>query len=354
MTLATAEELIAEIKQGRMVVVMDDENRENEGDLIMAASHIDAAAINFMSEYGRGLICLTLTQERADRLGLTPMVKRNKSQFSTNFTISIEAAQGVTTGISAHDRARTVQAAVNPNAHADDLVQPGHIFPIIAREGGVLSRAGHTEAGCDLARLAGLQPASVIVEILNDDGTMARRPDLERFAAHHGLKIGTVADLIEYRIRHETTIEKIGIRELHTEFGTFALHSFKNMLDGNIHYAIEKGETQTTEPTRVRVHAYDFLTDVLGAHRPEPTSWTLRKSLAKIAQENGIIVVLHPFAEQKPEHAQDQDRLRNLGLGAQILKALGVRDMHLLNSPGHYRALSGFGLEVVSFISDAA
>ncbi len=362
MAFATPEEIIEEIKNGRMVIMMDDEDRENEGDLIMAACHIDANAINFMLEYGKGLICLTLTQNKANQLDLKPMVQKNQSPFATNFTTSIEAATGVTTGISAQDRARTIQVATNPNACATDLVQPGHIFPIVARDGGVLTRAGHTEAGCDLARLAGCTPEAVIVEILNEDGTMARRDDLEIFAQKHNLKMGTIADLIEYRIKHETTIEILASQPFHTEYGHFTITPFKDTIAGQIHYALQKGPIHPAEITLVRVHSHNFFCDSLGAHMSEKKSWTLRDSLKKIAQEKGVVVILQP--PQKPEtqlaqlhlynahHAPQPDRTREVGLGSQILKALGIRKMQLLNTPAHYRSLSGFGLEIVGFITD--
>ncbi|MFZ0467975.1 MAG: 3,4-dihydroxy-2-butanone-4-phosphate synthase, partial [Thiogranum sp.] len=251
MQLNSIEEIIDDIRDGRMVIIMDDEDRENEGDLIMAASLVRPEDINFMATHGRGLICMTLTRERCRQLSLPLMVNDNQDQHSTNFTLSIEAAEGVTTGISAYDRAHTVRSAVQPAARPQDLVQPGHIFPLMARPGGVLTRAGHTEAGCDLARLAGLEPASVIVEILNEDGSMARRPDLEKFAASHGLKVGTIADLIHYRISNEKSVERVADCALATEYGEFHLYAYQDIVNKGLHLALVKGELSADEPTLV-------------------------------------------------------------------------------------------------------
>ena len=283
MNLNSAQEIIDDIKAGKMVILMDDEDRENEGDLIIAAEHISAEAINFMATHGRGLICLTMTQERCSQLDLPLMVKNNGAAFSTNFTMSIEASKGVTTGISAADRARTVQAAIAKGAVPSDIVQPGHIFPIMAQPGGVLTRAGHTEAGCDLARLAGLEPSSVIVEILNEDGTMARRPDLEVFAKQHDIKIGTIADLIEYRNLNETTIEQVAKCKLPTEHGEFDLVTYKDTIDGQLHYALLKGEIKQQEPTLVRVHLQSTFNDILLSDRNADRSWGLSQAMAYIA-----------------------------------------------------------------------
>src|SRR5574344_2468358 len=292
MALSTTAEIIDEFRQGKMVILMDDEDRENEGDLIMPASMVRPEDINFMARYGRGLICLTLTKKRCQQLNLPLMVGNNGAQFSTNFTVSIEAAEGVTTGISAADRSRTVQTAVAPNAQASDVVQPGHIFPLMAQEGGVLTRAGHTEAGCDLARLAGFEPAAVIVEILNEDGTMARRPDLEKFAAEHGIKLGTIADLIEYRNHHETTVEQVAHCQLPTRYGTFELHSFRDTIDNQLHHALVMGPIDAHKPTLVRVHLHDFLNDVLHTERNAQRSWPLDQAMARIAAEGGVLVLL--------------------------------------------------------------
>jgi len=367
--LDSTEEIIADIKAGKMVVIMDDEDRENEGDLIMAAVHCRPEDINFMARFGRGLICLTLTAERCRQLRLPPMVAYGDDLHQTAFTVSIEASQGVTTGISAHDRAATVQAAVKSDARPEDLVQPGHIFPLMAQPGGVLTRAGHTEAGCDLARLAGVEPASVIVEILNDDGTMARRPDLEIFAREHGLKIGTIADLIRYRLHHEHTIERVAETTVRTEFGDFRLVTYQDAVENTLHLALVRGNVEADKPTLVRVHVGNLLSDVLCVEHPE-FSWPLRKALKRVAEEgSGVVVLLRktasprdlvkqiiglstPHAAQAPAPGgDDAQSLRTYGIGAQILIDLGVRRMRVLSSsPYRMQALSGFGLEVVEYV----
>ncbi|UTP71693.1 bifunctional 3,4-dihydroxy-2-butanone-4-phosphate synthase/GTP cyclohydrolase II [Alteromonas sp. LMIT006] len=365
-TFNTPTELIEDIRQGKMVILMDDEDRENEGDLVMAAEHVTPEAINFMVTHARGLVCLPMTAERCRRLKLPLMVDKNSAQFSTNFTVSIEAAEGVTTGISAADRATTILAAVNPDAKATDIVQPGHIFPLIAKEGGVLTRAGHTEAGVDLARLAGCEPASVIVEILNEDGTMARRPELEQFAQKHGLKIGTIADLIEYRNHNETTIEEIARCHLPTEYGEFELVTYKDVIDGELHFALINGEIDSTQPTTVRVHLHNTFSDLLASTRGVNRSMNLAKAMSRIAQDGGVLVLLGAkedlegqikqfAAEDRGEVAPGktwQGSSRTVGIGSQILEALGVKQMRLLSKPIKYSGLSGFGLEVVEYISD--
>lgn len=367
--LDSTEEIIADIKAGKMVVIMDDEDRENEGDLIMAAVHCRPEDINFMARFGRGLICLTLTAERCRQLRLPPMVAYGDDLHQTAFTVSIEASQGVTTGISAHDRAATVQAAVKSDARPEDLVQPGHIFPLMAQPGGVLTRAGHTEAGCDLARLAGVEPASVIVEILNDDGTMARRPDLEIFAREHGLKIGTIADLIRYRLHHEHTIERVAETTVRTEFGDFRLVTYQDAVENTLHLALVRGNIDAAQPTLVRVHVGNLLSDVLCVEHPE-FSWPLRKALKRVAEEgSGVVVLLRktasprdlvkqiialstPHAAQTPAPSgDDAQSLRTYGIGAQILIDLGVRRMRVLSGSSYrMQALSGFGLEVVEYV----
>ena len=294
--LDSAEDIIADIKAGKMVILMDDEDRENEGDLVMAASMVRPEDINFMARYGRGLICLTLTQDHCRQLRLPQMVSRNEESHKTAFTVSIEAASGVTTGISAHDRAHTVRTAVKADARPEDLVQPGHVFPLMAQPGGVLTRAGHTEAGCDLARLAGLTPAAVIVEILNEDGTMARRPDLETFAREHGLKLGTIADLIRYRLDNEHTVERVAETHVNTEFGEFRLVTYQDTIDNTIHLAMVRGAISGTTPTLVRVHLRNMLQDVLGVQHGD-FAWPLRMAMKRIADEGaGVVVVL-----RKPE-----------------------------------------------------
>jgi 3,4-dihydroxy 2-butanone 4-phosphate synthase/GTP cyclohydrolase II len=354
--LNSIEELLAELAAGRMVVVMDDEERENEGDLLMAAACVRPEDINFMARHGRGLICLTLTEERCRMLRLPLMVRESGDNHGTNFTVSIEAAEGVTTGISAQDRARTVQAAVAPGARPEDLRQPGHVFPLMARPGGVLTRAGHTEAGCELARLAGFEPAAVIVEILNEDGTMARRPELERFASQHGLAIGTIADLIRYRLAKESSIECVADREVETESGTFRMRWYADRVHGRLHVALVRGEPGDVPPL-VRVHLRDTPRDLIGI-RGEHAGWTLRAALARVAREpHGIVVVLRP--EESPADivgtgARDQGGdtgeggsvLRTYGIGAQILRDLGVTRMRVLSAPRQLLGISAFGLEI--------
>jgi len=362
MPFNSIEEIIEDYRQGKMVLLVDDEDRENEGDLLLAADCCSAQAISFMACEARGLICLTLTDEHCQRLGLEQMVPSNGSVFATAFTVSIEAATGVTTGISAADRARTVAAAVAGNACPEDLVQPGHIFPLRAREGGVLTRAGHTEAGCDLARLAGFSPASVIVEVMNDDGTMARRPDLEVFAARHGIKIGTIADLIHYRLSTEHTVVRIGERELPTVHGTFRLISYEDRIEGGVHMAMTMGDIKRDEPTLVRVHVIDPLRDLVGADYHGPSNWTLWAALQKVAEVGtGVVVVLAnhessqalleriPQLTQAPrQFTRSQSRIYSeVGTGAQILQDIGVGKLRHMGAPLKYAGLTGYDLEVV-------
>jgi 3,4-dihydroxy 2-butanone 4-phosphate synthase / GTP cyclohydrolase II len=370
MQLNTAPEIIADIAAGKMVILMDDEDRENEGDLVMASSKVRPEDINFMARYGRGLICLTLTQERCEQLRLPLMVGRNSASFETNFTVSIEAAEGVTTGISAADRARTIQVAVAANAQPSDIVQPGHIFPIMAKPGGVLNRAGHTEAGCDLARLAGLEPSATIVEILNEDGSMARRADLEKVAEEHGLKIGTIADLIAYRMHTEHSIEEVLCVDWPTQYGDFKLHAYTDKIDGQTHIALVKGTIRPDEPTMVRVHLMDVVTDLLGKEKKSQGSWTMHRAMEKVAQQSSGIVLLlgnqsSPRAiidrianlsgkkvEPTKNQAQASKASRTVGIGSQILMELGVHKMRLLSPVKKYIALSGYNLEVVEYIED--
>ncbi|MEL4421053.1 bifunctional 3,4-dihydroxy-2-butanone-4-phosphate synthase/GTP cyclohydrolase II [Shewanella algae] len=365
MALHSIEEIIEDIRQGKMVILMDDEDRENEGDLIMAAEKVTPEAINFMARFGRGLICQTMTKARCQQLNLPLMVSNNNAQFSTNFTVSIEAAEGVTTGISAHDRAVTVQAAVAKNAKPSDIVQPGHIFPLMAQDGGVLVRAGHTEAGCDLARLAGLEPSAVIVEILNEDGTMARRPDLEVFAKEHGVKMGTIADLINYRNNTETTVVREAKCKLPTRFGEFELHTFRDTIDNQLHFAMVKGEI--ADNILVRVHLQNTINDLLFSERDEVRSWPLEQAMARIAADGGVLLLLgnqEPnesiIAKVKAFEAEDKGEVpvtakwqgtsQRVGVGSQILATLGVNKMRLLSSPKRYHSLGGFGLEVTEYI----
>ncbi|MGZ5089680.1 MAG: bifunctional 3,4-dihydroxy-2-butanone-4-phosphate synthase/GTP cyclohydrolase II [Burkholderiales bacterium] len=352
--------IIGELKAGRMVVLVDEEDRENEGDLLMGAEFATAESINFMARYGRGLICLTLTEERCAALNLPLMVSTNRSPLGTNFTVSIEAAEGVTTGISAADRARTVQAAIRPDASPRDLVQPGHIFPLMAQDGGVLVRAGHTEAGCDLARLAGLAPAAVICEILKDNGEMARLPDLVEFAVQHKLKIGTITDLIQYRSRTESLVTRVAERDIQTVHGVFRLVAYSDRIGRETHVALVKGEIRPEKEALVRVHEPVSLIDLLDAGSTSH-SWNFHDALATIASaESGVILLLHreETASELLERAkppqldapQPKMALRNYGIGAQILKDLRVKKMRLLALPRRMPSMAGFDLEVVGYL----
>ena len=362
--ISPVEDIVAEMKAGRMVVLIDEEDRENEGDLVLAAEHVTPEAINFMAKFGRGLICLTLTRERCEFLKLPPMAARNGTFYSTAFTVSIEAAEGVTTGISAADRARTIQVAVNKSSQPTDLVQPGHVFPLQAVDGGVLMRAGHTEAGCDLAAMAGCAPASVICEIMNDDGTMARLPDLQLFAAEHGLKIGTIADLIQYRSANESLVQKVSSRPLNTAFGEFMAHAFRDGPSGSLHLALTRGSWSADDSVHVRVHEPLSVLDALEVGR-SMHSWTLETSLRHIAgQGRGVAVLLNcgETADQllaqfegtaRSAQAPERGRmdLRTYGVGAQILRDLGVHKMKVLGSPRRMPSMTGYGLETVGYIT---
>ena len=365
MPISPVPELVAELAAGRMVILVDEEDRENEGDLVLAADHVSPAAINFMAKHGRGLVCLTLTRERCERLQLPPMASRNGTKHGTAFTVSIEASTGVTTGISAADRARTVQAAVARDAKASDLVQPGHIFPLLAQDGGVLMRAGHTEAGCDLAGMAGLTPAAVICEIMNDDGTMARLPDLQRFAHEHGLKIGTIAALIQHRSHNESLIEPLGTRDLDTAQGRFECTAFRDLCSGSLHLALTLGQWGEDDEVMVRVHEPLSVMDLLDAGGASH-SWPLPAALGALqAEGRGAAVLLNVGADnasllarilpassgisRTPAH--DQMDLRTYGVGAQILRHLGVRRMKLLGNPRRMPSMTGYGLEVTGFVS---
>lgn len=360
------EDIIADIRDGKMVIMVDDENRENEGDLLMAAEKVLPENINYMARYGRGLICLTLSRERCARLRIPLMVHETDEHHATNFTISIEAAEGITTGISAHDRAKTVQVAVAPDAQPDDLKQPGHIFPVVAQPGGVLTRAGHTEAGCDLARLAGFESAAVIVEILNEDGSMARRTDLEKFARKHTIKIGTIADLIRYRLEKECYVERIDKKPVRTAHGEFTLYCYDDHLNQTVHLALVKGDIQASTEPLVRVHLQDTLGDILGIRSPA-LGWPLDSVIERISREDaGVIVVLRDqqssrelmdavgsLSEVKDDLESRRGRdaaLRTYGVGAQILKDLGVQRMRVLSAPKHMYAISGFDLEITEYV----
>ena len=357
------DEILSDLRAGRMVVIMDDEDRENEGDLLMAAECVRPEDVNFMARYGRGLICLTMTAERCRDLRLPLMVSSTDLTHRTNFTISIEAAEGVTTGISAYDRAHTVRTAVKAGARPEDLRQPGHIFPLMAQPGGVLTRAGHTEAGCDLTRLAGFEPAAVIVEILNEDGTMARRPDLQKFAREHGLKIGTIADLIRYRLSKERSVERIEDRAVDTEFGPFRMLAYEDHVNRNVHLALVRSALDPARPPLVRVHLAETLRDVVGV-RGRGMGWPLRDALRRIAEDgNGIVVFLRTdegprelvdairaLGEAGPSAAQGPV-LRTYGIGAQILQDLGVTQMRVLSAPKQLQGLAAFGLTITEYVN---
>ena len=352
-----------------MVILMDDESRENEGDFIMAAEKVRPEDINFMATYGRGLICLPLTREHCRRLNLPLMARNLSSNLATNFTVSIEASEGITTGISAADRATTIRKAVAKDSRPSDLVQPGHVFPLMATPGGVLSRAGHTEAGCDLASLAGLDPSAVIVEILNEDGTMARRSDLEKLAKKHGLKIGTIADLIQYRTQNETTVERVAESSVKSEYGEFKLIAYRDNIKNDIHLAMVKGTINPDQPIHVRVHLQNPVFDLTGIP-PRLSHWPLKKVYDRISrEENGVVVILNNqlepdsiidhigsmngSANQKSmkQNYDSKDQWR-IGLGSQILFDLGVRKMIVLSTPKILHAISGFGLEVVKYAEE--
>ena len=364
--ISPVEDIVADMRAGRMVILVDEEDRENEGDLVLAADHVTPEAINFMARFGRGLICLTLTRERCELLQLPPMALRNGDKKGTAFTVSIEAAEGVTTGISAADRSRTVQAAVAKNAKAEDLVQPGHIFPLQAVAGGVLMRAGHTEAGCDLAAMAGCTPASVICEIMKDDGTMARLPDLQIFAAEHGLKIGTIADLIEYRSRVETLVTKVASRPIETAYGAFTLNAFKDNTNHSVHPALVKGAWAPADTVLARVHEPLSVLDALEVGRTMH-SWSLDASMARIASEGkGVLVLLNcgESAEQllaqidgtaRASHGPERGRmdLRTYGIGAQILRECGVHKMNLMGNPRRMPSMTGYGLETMGYVTNS-
>jgi len=364
--IATTTEIVAELKAGRMVILVDEEDRENEGDLVMAAEHITPEAINFMAKHGRGLICLTLTEERCRKLGLAQMASNNKTQYGTAFTVSIEAAEGVTTGISAADRARTIQVAVAKNTTTDDIVQPGHVFPITARPGGVLVRAGHTEAGCDLAGMAGLEPSSVICEIMNDDGTMARLPELIDFAREHGLKIGTIADLIHYRAGSEKLVERVTSKTISTIHGEFVLHAYVDRASGATHLVLVKGTIPVGGETLVRVHEPLSVLDFLDPGSKQQ-SFSIDEAQAALAKNgHGVIVLMHRPEDgeallarlsgqnRNSPRAQGKWDPRTYGIGAQILRDLGVTKMRLLSSPRRMPSMTGFDLEVTGFVPSPA
>jgi 3,4-dihydroxy 2-butanone 4-phosphate synthase/GTP cyclohydrolase II len=367
--LDSIEDLVADLKAGRMVIVMDDEERENEGDLIMAAEKVTPEAVAFVIRHTSGIICMPMTRERLEELRLPLMVAENTDSHRTAFTISVDYKHGTTTGISAHDRAATIRALADPTSKAEDFARPGHIFPLRYVEGGVLARAGHTEASIDLVRLAGLRPAALICEVVNDDGSMKRGPELYAFAREHGLKIGTIADLIRYRLANEHSVERVVEQKVRTEFGEFRMAVYEDRIDKTVHLALVKGEIDPERPTLVRVHVRNMLQDVLGVQH-EDFSWPLRRALQRVAEEGAGVVVLlrkpesprdlvqqiaslnQPHLSAQPPGAPLDERqvLRTYGVGAQILADLGVRKMRVLSAPKKMYALSGFGLEVVEYV----
>ncbi len=366
--ISPIEEIVAELRAGSIVVLVDDEDRENEGDLVFAADFVSAEKVNFLARHGRGLICMPVTEAHAARLGLRPMVSENRSRHGTNFTVSIEAAEGIATGISAHDRALTIKVASSQNATAIDIVQPGHVFPLIAQDGGVLVRAGHTEACCDLARLAGLTPAAVLCEIMREDGSMARLPDLLEFAAVHKLKIGTIADLIEYRSRNESLVQRGLEREIETPWGRFRLIAYRDLPSGATHLALTLGAIQGQEETLVRVHeplsVLDLLDSAKGGH-----AWSIGEALTGIRGAGcGVLVLLNcsqgdealraqldsHFTGQSPARPGRSMDLRTYGIGAQILRDLGVGRMRLMAVPRKMPSMAGFGLEVTGYAAAPA
>ena len=366
--LNSIDELVADIRLGKMVILMDDEDRENEGDLVMAAQCVNAESINFMAREGRGLICMPMSTARCKQLDLPLMVDDNRASHGTNFTLSIEAAEGVTTGISAGDRACTVLAAANNNAQPSDIVQPGHIFPLMAQPGGVLVRAGHTEASCDLARLAGFDESAVIVEIINDDGNMARREDLDIFAKKHDLKIGTIADLIHYRLLHDKTVELVETGPINTDHGEFTINVFRDSTSGVNHLALVKGVPKDSQPMLVRVQVASAVRDLFGSQLSDEPGWNVQRCLQKIASEGYGALVLLAASHRSDDWLEDAqialgkkpkpsvavtkgtDSL-TIGVGSQILRQLGVKKMRLMGPEKHYNAISGFDLEVVEYVS---
>ena len=368
MAFSDIEDIIADIRDGKMVIMVDDENRENEGDLLMAAAKVRSEDINYMARYGRGLICLTISRERCAQLRLPLMVDDTDDKHATNFTISIEAAEGITTGISAHDRARTVQVAVADGAKPEHLCQPGHIFPVMAQPGGVLTRAGHTEAGCDLARLAGLEPAATIVEILNEDGSMARRPDLEKFSREHDIRIGTIADLIRYRLEKERNVDRIAEEKVSTVHGEFTMYCYDDHVNQAVHIALVKGDLASATEPLVRVHIQDTLGDILGV-QDRSLGWPIDSAIKRIAEEEaGVVVLLREqessrdlieavgeLAEKTDELQQRRDGdsvLRTYGVGAQILRDLGLQKIRVLSAPKQLYGISGFDLEVSEYVEN--
>ncbi|HZT00993.1 MAG TPA: 3,4-dihydroxy-2-butanone-4-phosphate synthase [Steroidobacteraceae bacterium] len=375
--LNSVEEIVADLRAGRMVIVMDDEDRENEGDLIMAAELATPEAVAFMIRHASGIICVPMEEEQLTRLDLPQMVATNSESHRTAFTVSVDLRAGTTTGVSSGDRAATIRGLADARSKPQDFARPGHIFPLRSRRGGVLVRTGHTEAAVDLCRLAGLQPAGVICEVMNDDGTMARRPQLEAFAVRHNLKIGTIADLIRYRLRNERSVERVTAQPVQTEIGEFTLYAYEDRMSQDVHLALTRGTLRGEEPPLVRVHVVDPLRDLLGI-RSDPLAWTLRAAMERIARAgSGVIVILRDrespgdllesvrslsaptsqdasSAAPTPAHGarRDGEVLRTFGVGAQILKDLGVRRMRVLSAPKQIHGISGFGLEIDSYVGE--
>ena len=352
-------DVIADLKKGKMVIILDDEDRENEGDLICAAEAVTPEIVNFMATNGRGLICLALDSEKCEKLNLQPMTNNNKTSNRTAFTVSIEAKDGITTGISAKDRAHTILTAVNADASEDDIVQPGHVFPLQAMRGGVLARAGHTEAACDLATLAGFSAAGVICEIMNDDGTMARRDDLLKFGEKHNLKVGTIADLIDYKLSKESTIENVHTKEVSTEFGEFRLDVWRDVIFDEHHFSLTKGSPEKADVPMVRVQTQSVLQDTLGIDEIGK-KWSIRKSLQKISEEGtGVFVLINHrdaktywLSSLKDENIEPKRNRRVIGIGSQILRSLGLSRINVLGTPTKYSGLSGFNIEIEGFIDE--
>ena len=352
-------EIIEDIKNGKMVIILDDESRENEGDLVCAADLVTPEIINFMASKGRGLICLPMSTNLCDKYDLQMMTSNNKAANRTAFTVSIEAAEGITTGISAADRAYTIRTAVNKDSKASDIVQPGHIFPLKAMEGGVLSRAGHTEAACDLAKLAGLQSAGVICEIMNDDGTMARRDDLIKFGKDNNIKVGTIADLIDYRLSSDSTVEAIHEKDVSNEFGDFKLIVWRDIINDEYHFSLSKGNLQSIESPLVRVQTQSILQDTLGIE-DLGKNWSIRKSLERISKEEAGLFVLINHRDAKSywlnkledKEVEPKANRRVIGVGSQILRALDLKKISVLGTPTKYNAVSGFNIEITGFVNE--
>ncbi len=353
------QDIIQDIKEGKMVIILDDESRENEGDLVCAADLITPEIINFMASKGKGLICLPMSKELIDKFDLKMMTNKNKAANRTAFTVSIEAAEGITTGISAADRSHTIKTAVNKNSKPSDIVQPGHIFPLKAMEGGVLSRAGHTEAACDLAKLAGYQSAGVICEIMNEDGTMARRDDLIKFGEKYNIKVGTIADLIDYRLSLDSTIEAISEKQVVNEFGEFKLIVWRDILKDEYHFSLSKGDLSKVDSPLVRVQTQSILQDTLGIEELGK-NWSIRRSIERISKEDAGLFVLinHRDAKSywlnklKDKEVEPKRNRRVIGVGSQICRALNLKKITVLGTPTKYNAVSGFNIEITGFVNE--